>query len=67
MIKVTTGSLVLPMQKSGIRWSYLLHERHEDIKEVNLVSNAQRYIHVDQLDGVWFGNPQRIRQTVTEV
>lgn len=60
MVKVTTESLVRSMQILGIRWPYLLDERHEDVKEVNLVSNAQRHIHVDQLDGIWFGNPQRI-------
>lgn len=54
-------------QPKGIRWSYLLDKRHEDVKEVNLVSSAQRHIDVDQLDGVWFGNPQRIRQTVAEL
>lgn len=67
MVKVTRGSLVWSMQGSGIRWSYLLDERHEDVKEVNLVSSAQRHIHVDQLDGVWFGNSQRVRQIVAEL
>lgn len=67
MIKVTTWSLVRSVRSLGIGWSYLLDERHEDVKEVNLVSSAQRHIHVDQLDGVWLGNPQWIRQTVAEL
>lgn len=61
MTEVTTECLVWRIQNVGIRWSYLLDERHEDVKEVNLVSSAQRHIHLDYLDAIGFGDPERIR------
>ncbi len=48
-------------------WCYLCGECKQDVQTVDLVSRNQRQIHLDQFDGVWFGDPQRILQSVTEI
>ena len=50
-----------------IRWCYLCGKCEEDVHTVDLVSRKQGQVHVDQFDGVWFGDPQRILQGVAEL
>lgn len=45
--------------------NHLCSESQQDVHAVDLVSWNQGQIHLDQLDDIGFGNPQRSLQSVT--